>query len=161
MATTANTDRQLPVRDGLPRCFTLEDLEVVDFTWSIIDGQLLVSCWLSRVKNGRPANCFGPRENGVPISCASQGFVPVFSVSSAKALDAFIPSHPGGSLIHQALGTDASLLFHAHHTDLSSVLAKYCVGYMKPWHSEAGFHVTRFPVSNCRFLLLLCERFSM
>lgn len=64
----------------------------------------------------------------------------VFSVSSAKALDAFIPSHPGGSLIHQALGTDASLLFHAHHTsDLSSVLAKYCVGYMKPWHSEAGF----------------------
>ena len=64
MATTANTDRQLLVRGGLPRCFTLEDLEVVDFTWSIIDGQLLVSCWLSRVKNGRPANCFGPRENG-------------------------------------------------------------------------------------------------
>jgi len=87
--------RQLLVRGGLPRCFTLEDLEVVDFTWSIIDGQLL-------------------------------------------ALDAFIPSHPGGSLIRQALGTDASLLFHAHHTsDLSSVLAKYCVGYMKPWHSEA------------------------
>ena len=57
---------------------------------------------------------------------------------SVKALDAFIPSHPGGSLIHQALGTDASLLFHAHHTDMAPVLAKLCVGYMKPWHSEAG-----------------------
>lgn len=77
-------------------CYTLEDLESVEFTWTIIDGQLL-------------------------------------------ALDGFISAHPGGSLIQRAVGTDASSLFHAHHTsDLArAVLAECLVGYVKQHRVEA------------------------
>eukprot|EP00438_Fugacium_kawagutii_P022172 Skav235067 [mRNA] locus=scaffold3466:24468:25658:- [translate_table: standard] len=49
-----------------------------------------------------------------------------------------MPCHPGGALIQRAVGRDASVLFHSHHTSdvARAALAKCFAGHVKPHDVE-------------------------
>lgn len=79
---------------------------------------------------------------------------------SGKVYDVtdFAKRHPGGDIIYNAVGIDATILFETHHSmvpdlqKLRATLDKFCVGTLKDFHP-----VARFDTPFAKALLARCR----
>ncbi len=69
----------------------------------------------------------------------------------------WVPKHPGGSIISNGAGREATALFISYHPlYVSSKLEDYLIGEVSPYHPYYTWDQSQFYTSVKRYSILLC-----